>query len=240
MTENQTEEVEAVLEFVGATVRERGRRRIEIGDVKLRVEPGELVMVRVERTAACPALADTAEGLQSVEPGEVRFEGQTWNQRDPRWAADRRGRIGRVFEDWGWISNLNVMENVLLAAEHHGHADRRTLSEKAEQLARRVGLSGVPPGRPAFVSPADLRRAQWVRALLRDPVLLLLERPMKGVPQSSLQPLCDVVDEARQRGAAVIWLTSLDAAWRRWSDTQRTRRFEIRDNRLVLQPSQVG
>jgi len=233
VTEETTETIPPVLEFRGVTVRQRRRRRIELSDVTLRLEPGELVFIRVARAAPCPPLADVAEGLDEAAPGEVRFEGLAWSDHYPRQSAVRRGRIGRVFDGWGWISNLDVLENVLLAADYHGRAaDHPRLVEKAQRLAQRAGLAEIPRDRPAFVSAADLRRAQWVRALLREPALLLLERPTRGVPPDGLEPLCQMVDQARQRGAAVVWLTSQDATWQRLSSTKRSRGLVIRGNRL--------
>ena len=211
----------------------KGRTRGGLRDARLHVMAGELVLVRVDRRLPCPLLADGAEGIDgAVVRGTVRFEGQLWTDASPGEVARRRGRIGRVFEHWAWISNLDVMENVLLASAHHERSAMAAHRERAERLARRLGLERLPDGRPAFVAHAELQRAQWVRALLRSPRLVLLERPLHGMAAPDPAPLFDVLDEARAEGAAVVWMTSLDSVWQHSLGRQRVRRLTIDQERL--------
>ena len=81
---------------------------------------------------------------------------------------------------------------------------------KAEALAHAFGLNELPKIRPAMVSPRDLRRSEWIRGFLGCPLLVLLERPMQGVPLEFLPRLLGAVQEACARKAAVLWLTDLD------------------------------
>jgi phospholipid/cholesterol/gamma-HCH transport system ATP-binding protein len=80
-------------------------------------------------------------------------------------------------------------------------------------LAERFGLPGVPLGLPGDFTPADLQRAACVRAFLGRPSLILLQEPTIGVASEILPPLIQVIQDARNRGAAVIWLTRESAIW---------------------------
>jgi len=122
----------------------------------------------------------------------------------------RRAQIGRVFDGHGWISNLNVNENVTLAQRHHTRRPDAEILAEAEALARAFGLNELPKIRPALVAPQDLRRAEWIRGFLGQPRLVLLERPMQGVPLEHLPRLLDAVQEACTRKTAVLWLTDPD------------------------------
>jgi phospholipid/cholesterol/gamma-HCH transport system ATP-binding protein len=61
--------------------------------------------------------------------------------------------------------------------------------------------------------PADLQRAACVRAFLGRPLLILLQEPTIGMASEILSPLIQAIRDARDRGAAVIWLTRKSAIW---------------------------
>ena len=110
---------QTILEFKGVIVsdyRDSGR---EIEDVSFRVDPGELVLI--EGWPARFPLADPAEGLVEPKTGQVFFGGNDWTDLSPTAAAAARGRIGRFFPQSGWVSNLNVDENITLSVRHHSH-----------------------------------------------------------------------------------------------------------------------
>lgn len=206
-------EVNNILEFLNATLpaAEPGQR--ELQHLNFGVERGRLLLVRLETGNEYLPLADAAEGLLAPKAGSVRWQGRPWHALAPQEELDARGRIGRVFEKTGWLSNLNVLENVTLAQRHHTARPEHEIVREADALAVYFGLREVPRQRPAFVSRLDLRMAEWVRALIGKHALLLLERPENGVPDEYLPKLIDVVQTALKRGAAVVWQTDRDLVW---------------------------
>lgn len=145
-----------------------------------------------------------------LEPaaGAVHFEGADWRTLGPDAAAAARARIGRVFEHGGWVSNLDLDESIVLAACYHGNRPAAAVLAEAEALARELGQPELFRARPSLVSRPELRRSQWVRALLGAPDLLLLERPTRDVPAAWRPPLAAAVTRALARGAAAVWISS--------------------------------
>jgi phospholipid/cholesterol/gamma-HCH transport system ATP-binding protein len=171
---------------------------------------GACALVDVPPGVESAVLADTAQGLVRPRRGAVLFRGQDWAVLGPRTACGIRGRTGRVFASSGWVSNLDVDENILLRLTHHARRRERDLWREMQELADRLGVAPIPPGRPARVPAARLRELQWVRAFLGEPELLVLERPMAGVPSARMDALADEVDRAIGRGGAVLWITGAD------------------------------
>src|SRR2546421_11855973 len=83
-----------------------------IWDVRLALRAGELALVRLERGHLTIPLADAGEGLVEPDQGTVSFVGEDWQAMSPQRANEARGSIGRVFADYGWISDLQVDENI--------------------------------------------------------------------------------------------------------------------------------
>ncbi len=182
--------------------------------LQFRLEPGGCVFVRtrVGNFERAGAIGRVACGLAAPPHGTIRFRGREWAEMTPAEAERARAAIGRVLSGAAWISNLDVEENVLLSPLHHGRRPRAELRAEAKRLARSFGLDDVPAGRAAGVPRRDLQRAQWVRALLINPLLLVLEFPERETLPSEQAAFAAAVDEARTRGAGVVWITDREPA----------------------------
>ncbi len=174
------------------------------------VEEGACIVVRVDQddVGRAAAVGRLACGLDRPPHGTVRYHGHEWERMTPAEAERCRGTIGRVFSGTAWISNLNVGENVLLATLHHTRRPVAELRTEAERLSRAFGLDALPDIRPARVAARDLQRAQWVRAWLNQPDLLILELPDRGAGLDGRAALVAAVAEARARGVGVLWIST--------------------------------
>jgi phospholipid/cholesterol/gamma-HCH transport system ATP-binding protein len=155
---------------------------------------------------------DLAQGLVEPSEGAVQFQGKDWRQYAPHEGAAARGAIRRVFASGGWLSNLDVDENVTLSERHHTVRPAADIEAEVDRRARQFGLDGVPRMRPALVKPGELRRAEWVRAFMGTPALIILEEPMRDVYTDHLPALLRAVREARAGGTAILWLTAAATA----------------------------
>jgi phospholipid/cholesterol/gamma-HCH transport system ATP-binding protein len=184
------------------------------GEVSLNVCSGELFLIRLARLEQTATFADACAGIVEPISGSVYFLGRNWPQLPPDQANALRGRIGRVFRTANWINHLPLMENILLPQLHHTRRSVSRLHDEAGKLAQQFGLPGLPLGLPGDLTTADLRRAACVRAFLGRPLLILLEEPTSGIYAEIISALMAAVREARERGAAVIWLTQKNLIWR--------------------------
>jgi predicted ABC-type transport system involved in lysophospholipase L1 biosynthesis ATPase subunit len=183
-----------------------------VRDFSLARGPGELALVGLAEGERSP-LPDLCLGLEPPAEGSVLAFGRDWAATGPDGAAALRRRIGTVLDRTAWLSNLDLDENVLLAAIHHRRGTPAALRARAGEWSRRFGLPGLPDARPAWSGARTSRIAQWVRAFLCEPGLLLAERPTLGLGPEDRRRWADAVAEARAGGAAVLWLTADPAVW---------------------------
>jgi len=202
-----------ILKFDDVTIPSSPHYETELWDVSFELNRGELLLVRIERENERLPLADAATGLTRARPGRVQFLGEDWRAMSADSAAAHRGRVGRLFEDEGWISDLEVDQNIILAQRHHTRRSEAEIVEEALQFARIFGLPGLPRGRPASVRRWDLRKAACMRAFLGQPILIILEQPVRGVYADLMAPLVNSVRSARNRGAAVLWTVTDPQIW---------------------------
>ncbi len=219
-----------ILEFKGVTLRPDAFGRSGMRGLDFRLMPGDLARVQLEPGNELLPLADAAEGLLQPDEGTIALLGESWAAMPPDRELELRAGIGRVFDGHGWISNLNVLENLTLSQRHHTARPVPEIIAEARDLARAFGLPDAPAVRPALVARRDLRRAEWVRAFLGRPALILLERPLAGVAAEHAPALARAVEAARQRGAAVLWTHEANEGE---SAPQKCLRFRMRGDTML-------
>jgi phospholipid/cholesterol/gamma-HCH transport system ATP-binding protein len=198
----------SVLQFEGVDLIQTRSSDSALRDVELCLMPGDLILMEVRRGQLEIPLGDAACGLTRPDRGTVSFGGVSWTDMAPRDAQINRHDIGRFHADATWVSNLNIDENVLLAECHHTGRPEEEILDEAMALAARFELTEITSKRPHLISQKHSRVYQLVRAFLGSPKFVFLERPMRGVVREYGEALMELVNEHRERGCAVIWISS--------------------------------
>lgn len=208
-------------------------------DATFALAEGDLMLLRVRAGQEPTPVADLAQGVWPPVAGVVTFLGEDWQALGPDRAAAQRSRIGRVYAAGSWLSNLDVDENITLAQRYHTDRTEAAILEEARALAESFGLGELPSARPHAVPRDALRRAQWVRAFLGGPRLLLFDPVIRDEDAQGVDLLLAKVAEARKGGAAVVWVTA-DAA--DWTDARLnpTLKFELKGPKMSAQHTPPG
>lgn len=196
------------------------------------MERGTIVLVQKDPQSHEVPIFDVAEGLKRPYSGKVEFMGRDWQAISEFEAARRRGLIGRVFEAMGWVSNLDVYENIVLAERHHTSRPESNILQEVNELMTTAGFDAIPACRPHLLRRDELRRAQWVRAFLGKPALVLLERPELDVYRDDRRRLVDLVCKSVGEGSAVVWLSPEPGVWHD-DRLKEGRRYSVQGSRLI-------
>ena len=186
---------------------------VPLWGINFSLQPGELLLVRLERGHLRTPLADLVLGLIQPRQGQVCFNGEDWQQLSPELAASRRGCCRRSVAEQGWYTALSLNANICLAQQHHSLRPLADIEAEAAALSAFFGLPGLPLGSPTKTRVGDLDRAALVRVFLGKPELIVLERPTQHLYPEIVPPLLNALRSARNKGAAVIWMTGDANIW---------------------------
>lgn len=186
---------------------------VPLWGINFSLQPGELLLLRLERGHLHTPLADLLLGLIDPRHGQVCFNGQDWRQRSAAQAASQRGRCGRVFAGQNWYSALSVSANICLAQQHHSLRSLNEIEAEAAALALFFGLPGLPLGSPSKTRSEDLDRAALIRAFCGQPELMILEQPTQNLYPEIMPPLLNALRSARKKGTTIIWTTGAAEIW---------------------------
>ena len=121
-----------------------------------------------------------------VEPtaGEVVLDGEDLLKKSPNELTEiRRHKMGMVFQNFGLIPHLNVIENISFPLKIQNF-DKETCYEKAMKLVELVGLDGREENYPSQLSGGQQQRVGIARSLIVEPDVWFLDEPF-----SALDPL---------------------------------------------------
>jgi ABC-type sugar transport system ATPase subunit len=169
-----------------------------VQDLTLTVAPGEVVAVVGPSGSGKSTLLRLVAGLLSPTAGTVLLGGHDMRSTNPE-----QRPVGMVLQGSALFPHLTVAANI-----GFGLAVRRTPKQervaRVQAVAARLGLTDLLDRRPAQLSGGERQRAALARALLRDPVLFLLDEPLSAldpVLRASARHDLDEVLRADGRGA---------------------------------------
>jgi sulfonate transport system ATP-binding protein len=156
------------VEGVSKEYRVRGKRVLALDSVDLTVNQGEFVTIVGPSGCGKSTLLNLIVGLLRSSSGRILFRG------DPIDGISTK--IGYVTQKDNLLPWRTLIENVDIALEIRGMAvnDRR---RRAEELIKRVGLSGFEEHYPHELSGGMRQRANIIRTLIYDPELILMDEP---------------------------------------------------------------
>jgi ABC-type lipoprotein export system ATPase subunit len=185
---------------VGTGLWRRHRRGAEtvtaLAGVDLAVHGGELVVVTGPSGSGKTTLCHVLAGLDAPDEGQVRRAPGTATP--PTWHE-----VAVVPQRLALVAALTLGEQQWLARRcRPAHLDRPAVDVGA--LNDRLDLTSVLDRRPEELSHGERQRGAIARALVADPVLVLLDEPTSSQDEEHLELVVHELAAAADRGVAVL------------------------------------
>ena len=168
--------------------------------VSMTVGRGEVVAVVGPNGAGKTTLLSSVVGLVRPALGQVRFNGETINGRDP--AALVAAGLALVPERRRIFKDLSVAENLRLAATT---VPKSLRSGRMEEMALLFPVLREKWDLSAgFLSGGQAQQLAVARALMSDPKLLLLDEPCLGLAPTMVDVIFELLNTLRDKGQTVL------------------------------------
>ena len=179
---------------------------VVLAGLDLEVEAGECVVLIGASGSGKSTLLRCVNLLEQVDDGVIVLDGT--DVTDPRVDADAvRARIGVVFQAYNLFPHLSVLDNITLAPVRVHRVGRPEAERRARAMLERVGLQDKAAARPDELSGGQQQRVASARALVNDPVLLLLDEVTSALDPELVGEVLDLLRALRSDGVTMVMST---------------------------------
>ena len=176
-----------------------------LDSANLEIHSGEIHGILGENGAGKTTLLNILGGIIHPDVGFVELGGSRVRLQSAR-AAWKMG-IGLVHQHFTLVPGLSVLENLALGRRHRGHRWKLHLKEirkEASQLSELTGLTVPFEASIEELGVGDRQRIEILKALLRDPQLLVLDEPTAVLAPAEINQLFRLLRSLAEEGRAVV------------------------------------
>ncbi|MFC4652332.1 ABC transporter ATP-binding protein [Lactococcus nasutitermitis] len=202
---------EVVLDVENIIVKEN-RGAYAIKGLSLQVHAGEIVGIAGIDGNGQTELVRAITGLQKVESGKITLKGKVITNQRPRKITEQS--VAHVPEDRqrdGLVLQMTVAENIALQTYYkaplskYGFLDYNKINSHARELMEEFDVRGAGElVSAASLSGGNQQKAIIAREIDRNPDLLIVSQPTRGLDVGAIEYIHKRLIQARDEGKAVL------------------------------------
>lgn len=185
-------------------------RKQVLFDVRLRVWPGELVIMTGPSGSGKTTLLTLLGALRSVQEGRVSVLGNPLLGMSRAQLGRIRRRIGFIFQSHNLFDSLTALQNVCLPLELTTLSPSQRI-ERAKGMLDRLGMAHRLHYKPEALSGGQRQRVAIARALVTRPRLILADEPTAALDKEKSRDVVDLLQELATQDRCAILLVTHDS-----------------------------
>lgn len=171
----------------------------------LDINAGELVAIVGASGSGKSTLLNIIGLLTAPTAGTVSIDGKICTGLSrTQLARMRNSMFGFVFQHYGLLSDLTVLENLELPLYYRGSGRRRN---RALEILAKFQLGDLAQRFPGELSGGQQQRVAVARALVADAPIILADEPTGALDTQSGQTVITQLTEAHKEGRTVLIVT---------------------------------
>ena len=182
-----------------------------LDDVTLHIRGGEIVAIMGPSGSGKTTLLTIAGALLRPTQGHVHICGiEVTNMNESRLAKIRRQKVGFVYQSFNLLEALTALENVRIVIQNASRNGRADATHRATELLDTFGLSHRIHALPKRMSDGEKQRVAIVRALAKDPELILADEPTANLDAKRGHEVMELLRQKTQELHKAVVVVSHD------------------------------
>ena len=218
----------SLIELRGVTKSYPGADTPALESVDLALEAGVMTSVMGPSGCGKSTLLNLIGALDRPSQGEVELDGVRVDRLSETDAARfRRRKVGFVFQFFQLLDDLNVRDNVAVAAQLAGTSQAES-RRQAVELLEQLGLADRAKRYPGTLSGGERQRLAIARAVINSPAVILADEPTGALDSHNGETVLSLLEDLHRRGQTIILVTHDE----RLAASRSQRVVRLRDGRI--------
>ncbi len=171
-------------------------------DVSFDIKEGTVAALIGPNGAGKTTLFNCITGFLTPDRGSVTFAGQRLERRSPHRVA-QAGMV-RTFQTIRMFPGLTVYESLLTSHSRLGRTSRTNVRDRAQDVIYRLELEEVANRICTELPLLAQRKIEVARALMTEPLAILLDEPTAGATVGERSQLAELVGRLKSSGTTVL------------------------------------
>ncbi len=188
-----------LLEATGL-VKEYGARRV-VNSVDINVKRGEIVGLLGPNGAGKTTTFYMITGIIPPDSGKIIFD----HKEITRMSLHNRARrgIGYLAQEPSIFRKLTVQENIMAILETLGFSPRER-RRRSDELLNELKITHLGKNKAYTLSGGEKRRVEITRALVTNPMFILLDEPFSGIDPIAVAECQEIIKELKNKGLGIL------------------------------------
>jgi len=188
-----------LLETTGL-VKQYGGRRV-VDNVDINVKRGEIVGLLGPNGAGKTTTFYMITGIIRPDEGRIIFDRQDITDMPLHMRA--RYGIGYLSQDPSIFRKLTVEENIMAVLETLGFSPKER-ARRLDELLDELKIAHLRKNKAYTLSGGEKRRVEITRALVTNPLFILLDEPFSGIDPIAVAECQEIIRELKTKGLGIL------------------------------------
>lgn len=200
---------EYVLEMKGISKSFPGVKALD--NISLKVRPGTVHALMGENGAGKSTLMKCLFGIYHMDAGEVLLNGEKTTIINPDDALHKG--LAMVHQELQPIPERSIAENIFCGryiTKKYGPlqvVDHKSMYEEAERLLKEVHMEYDSKAKLGTLSISQMQSVEIAKAVSMEAKVVIMDEPTSSLTETEVEALFRIINELRDRGVAIIYIS---------------------------------
>ena len=188
---------------------QQGKAETKVLDgIDIKIFEKDFTVIMGPSGAGKSTLLYSLSGMDQISGGRVLYRDQEISSlSENRMARLRAEEFGFVFQQTHLVSNLTLLENVLVAGYVSKKDSAEKVKERAANLLRQMDVEEAKDRLSSQVSGGEAQRAAIARAMIGKPGLLFADEPTGALNQANTREVLGLLTDLNRKGQSILMVT---------------------------------
>lgn len=179
-----------------------------LDDVSFQVKKGTVHVICGENGAGKSTLMKIINGIYEEDSGNIYIDGKKVKIKNPIEA--RALGVSMIFQELNYIPEMTIEESLFVGSwpkDKYGKVDWKEIRKKTLELLEREGLKYSPTTKLKDLTVSDIQMLEILKAISYNSEIIIMDEPTSAITQKEVAILFKKINELRERGTAIIYIS---------------------------------